>query len=791
LLFHNGQFSPELLPDPRARAVLTAAVTHVAIPVRGWNFLAAAIASGDATIVRILSQALPKGVGPEKLIQLPGDGQSCFQANDRQPNREAFSPAALRSLDEFQAVLRGSGGVFSEVALELLLHFVLSHLEEDEKRVCPEFDATKAAALFRDHVVRVMDPRGTNNQEFTGRAAYAWADRIEPFQLPSAIVASEDLTYRASQANCGRESPFDGEPTYEVLFDEICRAMHRRHARHVLLTGERGVGKLTVVAELARRVAFGKIPFLSGHRVISIDFRHVPPDESRQRLGAVLAHLANQPELIICVDGFPALLRGERVGINKSLLLGELAHAGYRLLGLLTPRDFDELIADDPEFGEYFVRVDVPEPDPEVAVRLLQHLAIGLTDRFGVVIESDAINQAVVLSANYILNDQLPSKSLRLLATACEEALYERSQLGRARERVTADDILHLVSEASGVPEETLRGIAGRVDYEQSLKDVIFGQDQAVRDVATELGLIKAGMTDPTKPASVILFLGQTGTGKTEMAKALARFYSTSKRLKTYTLGNCVEPHSVSTIIGVPPGYVGHDQGGRLVNDLNADPYCVFLLDEADKAHPDVLQPFLNLFDEGWVSDQRGLRAYGNKSIFILTSNVGHRMIAEMAQQGNSAEQIAAKMKEALSQIRHSKSDRPVFTPEFLARLKRIIVFNPLDRAAMCAISQKQFDELERTWFTMRNKRLEFPSQLPQHVGDEAHRLNEKSGGKEGGRIVRKLISEWVEARLQRAVSCRPEEYKKCSVITFEFTPSPERSDVEISPAPAIDVIFR
>ena len=231
----------------------------------------------------------------------------------------------------------------------------------------------------------------------------------------------------------------------------------------------------------------------------------------------------------------------------------------------------------------------MPEPDSAAASRLAAHFALGLAEKYRVVIEPEAVRQAVNLSANYILNDQLPAKAVRVLTRTCEEADYERAQLGRPRAAVTADDVVRIVSDISGVPGETLRGIAERSDYEQSLKEAIFGQDHAVREVATELGLIKAGMADPTKPASVLMFLGQTGTGKTEMAKALARFYSTSKRLKTYTLGNCVEPHSVATIIGVPPGYVGSDRGGRLVNELNADPYCVVLLDEADKAHPDVL----------------------------------------------------------------------------------------------------------------------------------------------------------------------------------------------------------
>jgi ATP-dependent Clp protease ATP-binding subunit ClpA len=287
-----------------------------------------------------------------------------------------------------------------------------------------------------------------------------------------------------------------------------------------------------------------------------------------------------------------------------------------------------------------------------------------------------------------------------------------------------------------------------------------------------------------------MLFLGQTGTGKTELAKMLARFYSTSKRLKTYTLGNCVEPHSVATIIGVPPGYVGHDLGGRLINELNSDPYSVFLLDEADKAHPDVMQPFLNLFDEGWVCDQRGMRGYANKSIFILTSNVGQRMIAEMVRNGKSREEISARMKEALSQIRHSKSDRPVFTPEFLSRIKRIIVFNPLDGGAMLGIGRKLVAEIQSGWIMKRGKRLEVADELVRYLGEEAQRLNEGSEGKEGGRIVRKLISEWIEAKLQSEITQRTAEYRECDVVALELVPPESPSAAGPSSAPNVLVKF-
>jgi ATP-dependent Clp protease ATP-binding subunit ClpC len=226
------------------------------------------------------------------------------------------------------------------------------------------------------------------------------------------------------------------------------------------------------------------------------------------------------------------------------------------------------------------------------------------------------------------------------------------------------------------------------------------------------------------------------------------------------------------------------------VNELNADPYCVVLLDEADKAHPDVLQPFLNLFDEGWVTDQRGAKAYGTKAIFLLTTNVGQRMIADLVREGKPIEEIAARMKEALSQIRHSKSDRPVFTPEFLARIKRVIVFKPLDATAMQAIARKQAADLVRTWAETRGKELRVPAELTEYIGAAAHQLDRKSGGKEGGRVVGKLVAEWVEAPVQREMSNRPDEYRGASAVIVEFSSPPDLVPEAPYPVPAVQVRF-
>ena len=466
------------------------------------------------------------------------------------------------------------------------------------------------------------------------------------FRLPAPVLPSEDLTYRARTEGIAAALHLDH------YADSIERALYRRSHNHLLITGLRGVGKTTLVWEMARRAALGQITFLKRKRFLWVNCADVAPHESKDKLSTVLSHAGGRTDLILCLDGLGPILRGETGANHKIVLRAALKEARVQVIGIMTDWDFDDLLSADHELLEFFTRIRVTEPKVKEAVEIVTQSAAALGRDYRAQIEPRAIGRAVSLSADYILSERLPIKAIKILRRVCEDLDYARTQKGSHDNVVTAGAVVRVVSEISGVPEGTLLGTGEGGNYVEDLGKKVIGQQEAV---AMELSLIKAGLTDPGKPASVMFFAGLTGVGKTELAKALAEFYSTSKKLQVYTMGNFTEAHSGSGIIGVPPGYVGHEQGGRLINDLNSDPYCVFLLDEAEKAHPDVYKPFLNLFDEGWVTDTRGVKAFADRAIFILTSNAGQEKISEMTSGKQPQEKIVEAVRKELLQVRNER----------------------------------------------------------------------------------------------------------------------------------------
>ncbi|MEU4526071.1 AAA family ATPase [Amycolatopsis sp. NPDC024027] len=750
----------------RAAAEATALGYDLVLPP---HCLLALLGETEGLAERLVRLQAPPDVGPARVAAAVADA---FRLAGGKQGRLGLRRADLgETLTALLRVAQRTARVWGAARIDTP-HLLSAVLHDPPARLVSVLEREPARldlAGLRAHVEKALrDGRGDTPHDL-------------PLRLPADLLPAEDLTWRA------RAGELRPAPHLDGYFDALARGLYRRTDNHVLVTGPRGVGTTTLVGELARRATAGDIPFLARKRFLRVDCRVVSPEESGAKLAELIGFVSGRTDVVLCLDGLGPLLRAGSDGNHKLTLLSALKERRVHLIGVLDTADYEDLLAGDHALLELFTRVEMTEPGRDAALDIAARIAAGLAEDFGFDIEDKAVERAVVLSADYILCERLPAKAAKVLRLACEDLDYERTQLGSERTVVGPDGVVAVVSRLSGLPARQLSGLGSEVvDFDYALGEVVVGQDEAVASVATELRLIKAGL----RPGSVLFFAGLTGVGKTELAKALARFYSASKRLRTYTMGNFTEGHMVSGITGVAPGYVGHERGGRLVNDLNTDPHCVFLLDEAEKAHPDIWKPFLTLFDEGWIEDQRGVRAFGDRAIFILTSNAGAEIIAELSARGLPMPEIASAVKEHLPTLQRKVTREPVFPPEFLARIRKIIVFKPLDEAAMAGICRKQLEQRTRFWADKREKELVVPDELVAHIARLSHAENTASGGREGGRIVDKKIADLVDEAVVREAELQPEAYRACHRIELTFAAPGPRLPGGPRPAARVSVVF-
>jgi ATP-dependent Clp protease ATP-binding subunit ClpA len=567
------------------------------------------------------------------------------------------------------------------------------------------------------------------------------------------------------------------------LIDQVLRGLHKRMCNNVLITGPAGVGKRELVHELGRRIAAGQARFLRRRKLLFVECEGMSPESSRTQLQTILAAVKDRQDLIVCLNHFENAIRyaGPRESHNLPLLRAALALGHLHLIALIEDRYFAELLSQHYAFLEQFTRVEVSEPDVDTACAILKQVwAPQLAALYGAPIEEAAIDKAVRASQEFTMSERLPLKAIKALREACEQVSYPPECDGGAEgsgpadrrraaapRRVTEDEVISAIARRTGIAKSTIAGRGNAVDFVAELSRSVAGQESAIRTVADRLRLIKAGAVRPGRPAAVFLFAGLTGTGKTELAKAIARVYSASHKLVRYDMTLFALEHSIQGLFGVPPGYVGYEAGGKLINDLNADPYCVVLFDEAEKAHPSIWQGMLSLFDEGWTVDQRNVRAYGNRAIFILTSNAGQDLIRQAFRPGMPESELDAlkqEIQDLLVRYENPQTHARPFSPEFLGRVTDVAVFHPLSLEAIGEIVSMQARALTAEWEGRRRKRLTVDEAVLAKIARESHQANQESRppyGGMGGRIVALEISRQIELPAVRLMESDEEAYKR------------------------------
>ena len=509
-----------------------------------------------------------------------------------------------------------------------------------------------------------------------------------------------DLTRRAA------EGQLDPVFCRESELDRMVEILCRRQKNNPCLVGEPGVGKTALAEGLAQRIAQGQVPrALQGRRLLALDLASLVAGtkyrgDFEERFKNLLEELVRDGTAILFVDELHTVVgAGAAEGAidASSILKPVLARGELQFIGATTNQEFRAYIQKDAALERRFGRVQLEEPSPDSAEAILEGLASRYERYHGVKLPPDALHAAVELSVRYLPGRCLPDKAIDLVDEACAAARIQAEQEGDAAPVLGVEQIARVVAQASGVPAcrvgEQERERLARL--EQRLNDQVVGQPQATAAVAGAIRRSRTGLGEPGRPMGAMLFLGPTGVGKTALAKALAvSWFGSEKALLRFDMSEYQEQHTVARLLGAPPGYVGHDEGGQLTEAVRRRPYSVVLFDEIEKAHPEIQTLLLQLLEEGQLTDAMGRKADFRNTIVLLTANLGARFLAgQSTPLGFAASEETTFDRQAAQAVEEAKR---WLRPELVGRLDEMIVFRPLGEQSLCAIAERLLDQLEQ-----------------------------------------------------------------------------------------------
>ena len=541
-------------------------------------------------------------------------------------------------------------------------------------------------------------------------------------------------------ANLGRIDPLIGRET-EV--DRVVQILARRRKNNPLLVGEAGVGKTAIAEGLAKKIVDGDVPeIIADAEVYSLDLGALLAGtkyrgDFEKRFKALLAELKKRDHAILFIDEIHTIIgAGSASGgvMDASNLLKPLLSSGeIRCIGSTTFSEFRGIFEKDSALARRFQKIDVNEPNVDDTFLILKGLKPQFEAHHGLKYTDKALRAAAELADRYITDRHMPDKAIDVIDEAgASQRLVVESKRKKVINVGTIEDVVAKIARipprnVSSSDKDILRNI------ERDLKMLVFGQDPAIESLSTAIKLARAGLKSPEKPDGAFLFAGPTGVGKTEVTKQLAKVLGVE--LVRFDMSEYMERHTVSRLIGAPPGYVGYDQGGLLTEAVNKQPHCVLLLDEIEKAHPEVFNLLLQVMDHGTLTDNNGRKTDFRHVVLIMTTNAGAEVISRRSI-GFSEQDHSSDGMEALNKV---------FTPEFRNRLDGIIQFAPLSKDTVCYVVDKFLTELQAQ---LDEKRVVL------HVDDEVKRYLAEKGydDKMGARPMARLIQEELKKPLAEEI---------------------------------------
>ncbi|MCC5968053.1 MAG: AAA family ATPase, partial [Natronohydrobacter sp.] len=508
-----------------------------------------------------------------------------------------------------------------------------------------------------------------------------------------------------------------------------------RRKNNPLLVGDPGVGKTAIAEGLAKKIVEGETPAILAHSTIfSLDMGALLAGtryrgDFEERLKSVVQELEDHPDAVLFIDEIHTVIgAGATSGgaMDASNLLKPALQGGkLRCMGSTTYKEFRQHFEKDRALSRRFQKIDVVEPTVEDSIKILMGLKPYFEEHHDIRYTNDAIKQAVELAARYINDRKLPDKAIDVIdeAGAAQHLLPE----SKRRKTIGPKEIEAVVAKIARIPPKNVSKDDSEMlrDLEASLKRVVFGQNKAIEALSSAIKLARAGLREPEKPIGNYLFAGPTGVGKTEVAKQLAD--TLGVELLRFDMSEYMEKHAVSRLIGAPPGYVGFDQGGLLTDGVDQHPHCVLLLDEIEKAHPDVYNILLQVMDHGKLTDHNGRTVNFRNVILIMTSNAG------AAEQAKAAIGFGRDRREG----EDTAAIERTFTPEFRNRLDAVISFSPLPREVIMMVVEKFVLQLEAQLMD-RNVTIDLSEDAAAWLAEKGY--DDKMGARPLARVIQEHI---------------------------------------------------